>query len=471
MSDSRGLIFKLLLAAGALLAVTLLAQTLINYQYVSENLIRQEARRTAQERVRGLELSARLARPEDAAGYQAVLDDFREDFADQIASILLLRADGTTVASSGVTVQPFTTEARRRFTAQRDPELTIGEVDGRATFSGVFLCRCSLPAAAAAPAPPAGRLFVQMTIYRDSLSAPFARLRRNAIVSAAAAVALLVALTLIAVRFGSYVRGKQLEGQLEIARQVQRALLPAAGAWPAGVDAAGLCDPASQVGGDFFDVHERADGCVAFSLGDVSGHGMPAALLMSMLHGAIHGSSSASPDESPDRTAARLNALLAAKSTGERFASMIACVFDPASGTLRYANAGHPPGLLLERQSGLERVARLAEGGPVLGVLPDAAYQASTVETAPGDLLVLFSDGIVEAMNRQDEYFGEGRVLDLIERHRTEPARALCERLLAAVTSFAESRPAADDRTILVVRLWRRDPPRAARLPIAATRG
>jgi sigma-B regulation protein RsbU (phosphoserine phosphatase) len=98
---------------------------------------------------------------------------------------------------------------------------------------------------------------------------------------------------------------------------------------------------------------------------------------------------------------------------------------------------------------------RLAEGGPVLGVLPDAVYQSVLFEADEGDLVVLYSDGIVETTNRQDEYYGEGRLLAVIEEHRHLPANEICNAILRSVNTFSERRAAADDRTVLAVRLWR----------------
>jgi phosphoserine phosphatase RsbU/P len=259
-------------------------------------------------------------------------------------------------------------------------------------------------------------------------------------------------------RFGPYVRGKQLEVQMEVARQVQRDLLPPASAWPAGVDVAADCVPASEVGGDFYDiVNLRHDG-IAFALGDVSGHGVSAALLMSLIHGAMSSPPWGTAENEPDRAAARLNHLLLTKTSGERFASLFWCSYDSNSGILRYVNAGHLPPLWIQRaSSGAWTINRLTEAGPVLGVLGSAAYHTASVEAGEGDLLVLFSDGIVEAANSRDEEFGENRLIDAVKQHADERARAICDAILSAVADFTGERPAQDDRTLLVVRLWRRD--------------
>jgi hypothetical protein len=447
---------RALLAGGALLALALLAQTILNYSYVSTNLIRQQARRVAEERVRNVERSVRQSRPQDAEGFRAILDDLRTDLSDQIASLALIQTDGSVVTSSGtrVTIGP---EERTRFAADREAPLTQAMLDGREVFVGALPCRCSLPRQpAAAPGPTGtGRVLLEVALYRDSLSAPFARLRRNTAVSASAALALLVSVALIAARVGPYVRGKQLEAQADLARQVQRDLLPDARAWPAGLDAGAACLPAWQVGGDFYDIVRLPDGRVAFALGDVSGHGISAALLMGLIHGAMSSPPWEASDEDAARAAERLNHLLVAKSSGERFASLFWCSYDPASRMLRYVNAGHVPPLWLRSRPGRpSAVERLADAGPILGVLSTATYRTASVEARPGDLLVLFSDGIIEAPNTRGEPFDDQRLIAIVEAQQDRPAREICDAILASVRRFTADAAVQDDQTLLVVRLW-----------------
>jgi len=468
----------LLLVAGAALAIALLAQTAINYRYVSNNLIEQEARRVASERVRNVERTARSSRPQDAEAFRVLLDDVRAELADEVAGLAIRQTDGTLLAASGQPSEVIAVDPRGRLVADRETPLARETRDGREVLVGLFPCRCSLPRQAGAIGQPSGTvaqpgpsaqtpgpssqppggprlLLVEIALYRDSLSAPFARLRRDALVSSSAAMALLASLALIAARFGPYVRGKQLEAQAELARQVQRDLLPAAGTLPAGVDVAAECVSASQVGGDFYDVVALPGDRVSFVLGDVSGHGISAALLMGLIHGAMSSPPWGMDEDDPGRAAERLNQLLLAKSSGERFASLFWCAYDPASRTLRYINAGHPPALWIRHVSdGTRAVDRLTEGGPVLGLLAGARYQTVSEPASDGDLLVLYSDGIVEAANRHDEDFGEGRLIAVVQQHQDVPARAIRDAIRAALNAFTGERPAVDDQTLLVVRLW-----------------
>lgn len=304
-----------LVVAGTLLAIALLVQTFVNYQYVADSLIQQSARRAAEEHVRDVERAVRLTRPQDAAGFQRVLDEIRTDASEQVAEAALLQNDGVVVAESAATGTPGAAQATRQ-PGERAGSLTRELRTGRSVFVGTFTCRCSLPrrgSDGAAQQRDGGRLLIRLALYEDSLSAPFSRLRRNAIISASAALALLVALALIAARARSYLEGRQLQAEVRLARQVQQELLPAPTALPA-IDMAAECIPASQVGGDFYDVSRLPDGRISFVLGDVSGHGLSAALLMALIHGAMSNPPWGA-SEAPEEAAARLNDLLLTKSS------------------------------------------------------------------------------------------------------------------------------------------------------------
>ena len=428
---SPGFWIGTLLAVGTIFAVVLLIQTANNYVYVSDNLIRQEARRTAEETVRNVERAVRLTRPQDEAAFAGLIEEVRADHPDTVAWI----------------AQPQDS----RSVVDRRMEQTQA-ADGRAILRGVFQCRCGMRGTQETSRERPTPTSLEVALYRDGLSAPFARLRRDAVVSTAAAVTLLLSLLLIARRFRGYVRGKQLEAQMELARDVQRNLLPSGGT-PAGLDVAAECVPTARVGGDFYDIVSLPHGRFAFLVGDVSGHGVSAGLLTGLIHGAMSGPPWGVSDDESDRAAA-LNHLLVTKSSDERFASLFWCAFDPGSATLRYINAGHPPPIWLRNAaSGAITVDRLTEGGPVLGLLPAARYQVESIQARTGDLLVLFSDGLVDLTNDAGEFFGEHRLMSAISEVASQPARVIVDAILSAARLFAAGRPNDDDETLLVVRL------------------
>ena len=426
-----------LLAVGGTVAVVLLIQTANNYIYVSDNLIRQEGLRTAEETVRNVERAVRLTRPQDHAGFAGLKEEVRADHSDTVAWIAERQETRSVV------------DGRMEQTQA---------ADGRAILRGTFQCRCGMRGTQENSRDRPTPTSLEVALYRDSLSAPFARLRRDAVVSTVAAVTLLLSLLLIARRFRGYVRGKQFEAQMELARDVQRNLLPSGGT-PAGLDIAAECVPTARVGGDFYDIVSLPHGRSAFLVGDVSGHGVSAGLLTALIHGAMSGPPWGVYDDESERAAA-LNHLLVTKSSDERFASLFWCAFDPGSATLRYINAGHPPPIWLRNAaSGAITVDRLTEGGPVLGLLPAAKYQVESIQARTGDLLVLFSDGLVDLTNDAGEFFGEHRLISAISEVASQPARVIVDAILSAARLFAAGRPNDDDETLLVVRL-----------PAAATR-
>ncbi len=151
----------------------------------------------------------------------------------------------------------------------------------------------------------------------------------------------------------------------------------------------------------------------------------------------------------------RLNHLLCMKTARERFVSLFWCYFDPAHSTLNYINAGHLPPLLIRKtESGRFEVYKLDQGGgPVLGLLPGATYEQAEIAVLPGDLLVVYSDGILEAANSLDEEFGEDRILPAIEESWAGSPTEICDAILAKVRIFLGKELPHDDQTLMVVRL------------------
>jgi serine phosphatase RsbU (regulator of sigma subunit) len=286
-------------------------------------------------------------------------------------------------------------------------------------------------------------------------------IRRNLFIDCAGAFALLVTVVVAGSGFRSYVHGKHLEEQLEIARQVQSELLPPLTEKYVGVQLATEYTPAEQVGGDFYDVFRLNGDGTALVMGDVSGKGVPAALLMGVIHGAVRSSlwsESASRHEAESQS---LNRLLCESASGERYASMFWCYYDPVAHSLSYVNAGHCPPLLTrkspnqrpnENQSsgGQVEISRLDMGGPVLGVLPDARYEQAKLDVSPGDLLVMYSDGLVEATNSHGEEYGEGRLRALLAGIAEKSAGEIRQAILASLAAFSGTEGLQDDLTIVV---------------------
>jgi len=461
----RALGFHALVAGGALLALTMLIQTVIGYRYVTGNLLLQEGRRAGERVVHQLEEGVRAKDPGDATALGATIDEVYRAAPGEAAWIVIVDDQNQVLAARGR--DRGTTSAAERHQALDSDQPPARRVsnDGTSLIVTVLPCRCSVgwrrrggPDGAvnatldqARPSgPPHGPTMVEVALYPDRLSAPFARVRRQAVINALTACALLASMVALGVRFRGYVRGKQIEAQLDAARRVQRELMPVTDARIPGVELAAEYSPALHVGGDVVDVLHLPGGRLGFMLGDVSGKGVSAALVMGLVQGALMASAAELASNTPERAVAAVNDLLLGKTSGERFASLFWCSFDPSDATLRYVNAGHPPAFLIRARSRV--VERLDVGGPVLGVIAGAPYGAGTSVVAPGDLLVAYSDGIAEAANDRDDEFGLDRIVAAVCEHDTSSARGICDAVLTEVERFAAGQEGRDDRTLLVVR-------------------
>ncbi|HEX7077389.1 MAG TPA: SpoIIE family protein phosphatase [Candidatus Eisenbacteria bacterium] len=237
------------------------------------------------------------------------------------------------------------------------------------------------------------------------------------------------------------------EGQeMKIAAEIQQALLPPrsrAGGW---YGAAGASVPCRTIGGDFFEYFDLPDGRVGFALADVAGKGPPAALLAAMVQGILD--SHARRGDGPAATLARVNEAIAAREIEARFATVFYGVLDPG-GELRFCNAGHNPAVLLRRE---RVVGRLEAGGLMLGPFRDAKCVEESCRLEPGDVLVVYSDGVTDAEAPSGEQFGEERLLECLTGPPHDSAESVRDRVLDAVRSFACERSPFDDVTVLAVR-------------------
>jgi sigma-B regulation protein RsbU (phosphoserine phosphatase) len=227
---------------------------------------------------------------------------------------------------------------------------------------------------------------------------------------------------------------------------IQRALLPATLPATEAFDVAGAWQPALGFGGDCYDAFTFGPRTLGLSIADVAGKGLPAALLMSSLQAAVR--AFALESSPPNAICASVNRLLCGQMIAGRFATFCFLRLELTRGTICYANAGHNPPLLVHAGGEIER---LTAGGTVLGVFPDAEYRTGEVSLRPGDRLLLYTDGITEALNVSDDEFGEERLSATLGRHRHLDAGALHQAVLAEVTGFTAGRGFQDDATLLVV--------------------
>jgi eukaryotic-like serine/threonine-protein kinase len=239
-------------------------------------------------------------------------------------------------------------------------------------------------------------------------------------------------------------RGR-MEQELKVAANIQQSLQPPPECAGAYFELSMRMVASRSIGGDFSDYLEFDATRFAFALGDVAGKGPPAALLAALLLGSFR--SSARPDSTPSRVVAATNRMLVSHNRESRFATLVHGVLS-SDGTLTYCNAGHNPPILLRSDS----VVRLEEGGPIVGLFEHAAYEDNTVKLVGGDLVVVFSDGISEAINREGNEFGDERIRQTVEQHRNESTSTIADAVVGAVTSFASGQAMSDDYSVMVVR-------------------
>lgn len=238
-----------------------------------------------------------------------------------------------------------------------------------------------------------------------------------------------------------------MQEELRLAYEIQYNLLPGEPPRLAGYDIAGKSIPAKEVGGDYFDFLTVGENSLAFCLGDVSGKGLPAALLMANLQAAVR--SQAMAGTSLTACLERANALLFRNTSPEKFATLFFGCLDAAGHVLHYCNAGHNHPFLIGKET---EPLRLSTGGLALGCFESFPFEESQVQLNPGDRLVVFSDGISEAVNHADEEFGEARVYELAAANRDISAAELIEKILQSVGAHAGDRPQMDDMTLVVVK-------------------
>jgi stage II sporulation SpoE-like protein len=244
---------------------------------------------------------------------------------------------------------------------------------------------------------------------------------------------------------GSRLVDERVRGSFQQAAEIQQSLLMEDAPHFPGFEIACRSIAAEEVGGDFFDFHPMNGDMLGLAIGDASGHGLPAALLVrDVVTGLRMGL------EKEFKLAyvfGKLNRVIHRSTLSSRFVSVFYGELEQ-SGSLVYINAGHQPPLLF----GPSGVTELTAGGTVIGPLPEATFHRGFAHLEPGSVLVLCTDGILERRNRKGEFYGEERLKQLVEKNRGASAEALLEALFAAAIAFGKGRPWEDDATVVVVR-------------------
>jgi serine phosphatase RsbU (regulator of sigma subunit) len=238
-----------------------------------------------------------------------------------------------------------------------------------------------------------------------------------------------------------------LKGELEVAREIQLAMLPNGTYRTGDIEICGMTRPANTVGGDFYDVLPLRDGRAIVTLGDVAGKGSPAALLMALLLASLRTLVDEQLD--PPELMSRLNAQICRHSPASRFITLFFAVYSPATGGLTYVNAGQNPPVIRRRDGGFER---LRGTGVALGMFDASIYSAEETTVMPGETLVLYSDGITEAENAEGRPFEESGLEETISTNAVMSAAEMGTAVLKAVERHVSAPRFTDDLTVLILK-------------------
>jgi serine phosphatase RsbU (regulator of sigma subunit) len=239
----------------------------------------------------------------------------------------------------------------------------------------------------------------------------------------------------------------QLKAELDVARALQIAILPASFPARPGCDGAARMIPATTMGGDFYDFIELPDGRVGLVMADVSGKGVPAAFFMAVARTNLR--EFAPHYAEPGACLAHTNDILFAQNPMDLFVTVFYCMFDATTGRLSYANGGHNPPYIRRVDGSVETLG--GTGGLVLGVMPGIDYPNHTVQLLAGDRLVLYTDGVTEAFSPAQEAYGTERLIAEVKAHGDQSAAALVAHICSSVTEFAGAAPQSDDITLTVL--------------------
>jgi serine phosphatase RsbU (regulator of sigma subunit)/pSer/pThr/pTyr-binding forkhead associated (FHA) protein len=244
---------------------------------------------------------------------------------------------------------------------------------------------------------------------------------------------------------------RRMEEELKVASEIQMRLQPVAPPKLTGWDMTAVSFPCREIGGDYYDYILRRDGKLALAVGDVSGKGTGAALLMSSVHAAVRAQTQTKASIS--EVMYEINSYIYENSPSNKYLTLFYSVLDPLTGELTYSNGGHNTPLLM-RASG--EIVKLDKGGLPVGLMPEMTYDEDKVMFNEGDVLVIYSDGITESVNLEDEEFGEERLIEVVKNNLHRSASGIRDRIDEVLTRFVGTAAAVDDMTVMLVK---RTPP------------
>jgi len=244
-------------------------------------------------------------------------------------------------------------------------------------------------------------------------------------------------------------RLRKFEHELQMAREIQEALLPKTIPETTRLDIASYFNPATQVGGDYFDYFQLEENQIGMVMADVSGHGTSAALVMTMVKGIMHAITH--NFQSPDSALSELNKIVNEIGPREKFVTMAFLVFDLKKNELRFSNAGHNP--LLYYQKKEKRCDMIELRGPALGLSKLSVYQDKSLQLNSGDVVLIYTDGLTEAFNKKGEMFEESRLRDAVTAAASKKSAEVIEQVKSAILKFTDGAQQSDDMAMIAVRV------------------
>lgn len=241
---------------------------------------------------------------------------------------------------------------------------------------------------------------------------------------------------------------RRMEEELKVASEIQMRLQPVAPPKLEGWDMTGVSFPCREIGGDYYDfIPRQKDNRMVIAVGDVSGKGTGAALLMSSLHAAVRAQTQARTSIS--EVMSEINQYIYENSPANKFLTLFYGALDPPTGDLNYSNGGHNTPMLVRRSGEL---IKLDKGGLPVGMMPCVSYAEETVKFEPGDVLLIYSDGITESINDRDEEFGEQRLIEVIKNNLNRSSSGIRDRIEEALSRFVGTTAPVDDMTLMIIK-------------------